>query len=105
MWDLLPSTVEAVPVVQADMTILSLSEEESVSAAHHQAFVQAIQAREEAGGITKPSYPPVSHVVYGEVPEGYRETMKARPLARGRKYYILVFGEGGFSWVHGSFVA
>lgn len=103
MWDLFPATAEPVPVVHADMAFVALPE--SSESAVLEAFERAIQAREESGGRTMPSYPPVGRVVYGEVPKGYREAGKARPLIPTETYYVLVFVGGGPNWVRVPFVA
>jgi len=39
-------------------------------------------------------YPAVSRIVYGEVPDGYRERAPARVLKAGEEYAILVMGTG-----------
>ena len=43
--------------------------------------------------------------MYGDVPEGYREAVKAKPLVRGEKYYIVVFGDEVFDLARDFFVA
>jgi hypothetical protein len=40
--------------------------------------------------------PPLTRVVYGEVPPGYRESAPARALVRGEKYRIVIVGEEAF---------
>lgn len=84
MWGLVPETAVALPVVSADVLIGQVT-------ASQLAVLQASQA---AGSEEEPDYPPVSRIVYGEPPAGYRATRDAQPLVEGEKYCVLVFGSG-----------
>jgi hypothetical protein len=48
-------------------------------------------------GEQESDVPRVSTVVYGEVPDGYRETTKAIPLVRGQTYALLIFDDSSDS--------
>jgi hypothetical protein len=39
--------------------------------------------------------PDVESVIYGSVPEGYKEITPARPLKRGTKYHVISMGARG----------
>lgn len=47
----------------------------------------------------------VSRVSYGEIPNGYRQVQEPRPLTRGEKYCVVVFGEEVFDLGRDFFVA
>ncbi len=40
------------------------------------------------------NYRPLEEVIYGEVPDGYKERQGASPLEPGEKYCVTCFGEG-----------
>jgi hypothetical protein len=93
MWGLVPMMAETVHVIEADMIAVRGSRE----------LVTAVtQTLEETAG-SRLVYPPLSGIVYGQVPEGYRETMKARLLVRGEEYCVLVHGQG-FDTTRGYFL-
>jgi hypothetical protein len=48
----------------------------------------------DAAKSDRASYPPLSRVVYGELPTGYREVVRATELTSGEKYCVVVFGAG-----------
>ena len=65
----------------------------------------AIHARRKVSAVENESvFPVVREVVYGDAPNGYCETERARPLVRGERYHVLVFWGGGFEWTRGEFV-
>lgn len=47
---------------------------------------------------------PITRVVYGQVPDGYRQVQKARPLVHGETYCIVVFGSEPFEVVREHFI-
>lgn len=48
-----------------------------------------MQALKDIGESQQSRYPPVSRIVYGEVPSGYCEPVEARLLVRGEKYCVV----------------
>ena len=54
--------------------------------------LQGLVTRRESSG--EASYPRLDHVLYGEVPSGYREDVTAAKLTPGQKYCVVVFGTG-----------
>lgn len=93
--------------------------EQTANAAIH-ALSQLTQAMSDAGALPaesiavearkqtrsqSPRLPPVTKVVYGAVPEGYREIADAQPLVPGQEYRIVLFGEEPFDLACEYFVA
>ncbi|HEV8579131.1 MAG TPA: hypothetical protein VGX68_08610 [Thermoanaerobaculia bacterium] len=73
-----------------------------VGRVHGQAATQ--QRKPDESG-DRSDRPPVSRVVYGEVPDGYRQVQEPRPLTPGEKYCVVVFGEEVFDLGRDFFVA
>lgn len=69
------------PIDQAPLELLRLLE-------------QVAQRAEQELADHGPRRPPLSSVVYGLLPNGYREQCPPQPLARGQ-YHVIAFGEQG----------
>lgn len=85
-WELKPLSMQPIPIIEADMFGARIPPE---------LHTEAEQALKQIGTTADdPKNPPVTRIVYGEVPAGYREVVKASPLNAGEKYCAFLFGDG-----------
>jgi hypothetical protein len=84
-WELKPLSMHPAQILESHMFGVR------VPAAFEDA---ARETMKEIAGYDGGGEPPVDRVVYGEVPSGYREVVRATPLLPGEKYCVFVFGEG-----------
>lgn len=80
-WELKPLSLRPAAVIDSKMVTLRVP-------TFLNGVVQNIAQSDE------PEYPALSRVVYGEVPEGYRQLAPADRLERGREYAVLILGRG-----------
>ena|ERR1041385_1146274 len=86
MWDVTPLSVQPVSVLESKMFGVRVPQEIG------DAMLKQILPDTE----DEPRYPLVHRVTYGQVPEGYREAVKAVPLIHGETYCVQVWGQGFF---------
>jgi hypothetical protein len=85
-WELKPVSMQPLPVLEADIF--------GMRAAPAAQREMKSKVTEIAGSRQLPENPPVTRIVYGEVPTGYREVVRASPLKGGEKYCALLVGDG-----------
>ena len=79
-WELKPTSMQPVPVIAEDFFSVAVSPD---TAAEMMALAK-----------TDLDNPPVAHVAYGVVPQGYREVVSATALEGGETYCVFIFGDG-----------
>lgn len=84
--ELKPLTMQPAPIVEADMSGAHVPPE--LRAEAEQALKHISMTADD------PENSPVSRIVYGQLPAGYREVVKASPLNAGEKYCAFLFGDG-----------
>ncbi len=84
MWDVAPIEAEPTPVLASKVVGMRLPS--AVVRAVTDTLTNAFEGERE--------YPPVTRIIYGEVPNGYRQQAPAIPLVRGERYCVQVFGRG-----------
>ena len=80
MWKVLPLTMQPAEVLNARMFGAPVP--------------SSVMNKVASAVIDEAEDPPVTRVVYGEVPQGYWERAKALPLQPGEKYCVHVVGRG-----------
>lgn len=93
-WELKPLSMQPATVIEAEIFGIRFPQE---FGATNRKTIQEIADADEGGN------PPVSRILYGQVPAGYREVVRAIPLNSGEKYCAFLFGNG-FETVHEYFV-
>jgi hypothetical protein len=86
MWDITPLSVQPMPIVESRMFGVRVPQETG----------DAMLRETLRDSEDEPQYPPVSRVIYGQVPDGYREAAKALPLISGETYCVQVWGQEFF---------
>lgn len=79
-WELKPTSMQPAPIIAEDFYSVAVSPD---TAAKMMALTK-----------TALDNPPVARVVYGVVPQGYREVVSATALQSGETYCIFIFGDG-----------
>lgn len=92
-WELKPLSMQPAPVIEAEMSVMRVP----------RGFEDTTRTMQEIVDSDEGTNPPLGRIVYGEVPAGYREVVKATPLSNGEKYCAFLFGDG-FETVHEYFV-
>lgn len=84
-WELKPVSMQPVQVLEADMFGVHVAPE-----AQREMEKKVKEITDSHRGSENP---PVTRIVYGEVPGGYREVVKASPLKAGEKYCAMLVGD------------
>ncbi|HEX9407860.1 MAG TPA: hypothetical protein VF975_11125 [Thermoanaerobaculia bacterium] len=81
LWELEPEGMQAAEIIDAKMFTMRVPS-------------SVVNVAKKIAPSSPPEYPAVSRIVYGQVPDGYRELAPASTLKPGEEYAVLVMGCG-----------
>ena len=96
LWDILAEEFQPIPVIDASFRIWPINE----APPELLALLNDVRERDDLELATNgPRKRPLSEIVYGELPSGYREKTPAKTLLPG-EYNVMFFGEQGRGAAH-----